>query len=224
MVGENISRHGPTVKGLWLQWDSLQLREDLITRKWKSPDGKSLVYQIIVPNSCKESVLQELHDSRGRGHFGVNRTLARVRDRFYWINCRKDVEEWCKRCDRCSSKEGPRTRSKGAMMQYISGSPWERVAVDITGPFPRTEFGNKYLMVAIDYFLKWPEVVPLPNQEAVTVAEALITNVIATFGDSHWPRQKLWIRCLEAINDCSGNKKHSNDTTAPSVRWNGRET
>jgi len=42
-------------------------------------------------------------------------------------------------------------------MQYISGSPWERVAVDIAaGPFPRTESGNKYLMVAMDYFSKWP--------------------------------------------------------------------
>jgi len=148
-------------------YESLQLRDDLITRKWESPDGKSLVYQTIEPNSCKESVLQDLHDSRGGGHR---------------INCRKDVEEWCKRCDLCSSKKGPRTRSKGAMMQYISGSPWERVAVDIAAPFPRTESGKKYLMVAMDYFSKWPEVVPLSNQEAVTVAEALITNVIANHG------------------------------------------
>jgi len=30
---QEISRYGPTVKGYWLQWDSLQLRDDLITRK-----------------------------------------------------------------------------------------------------------------------------------------------------------------------------------------------
>ncbi|KAJ8912305.1 hypothetical protein NQ315_017338 [Exocentrus adspersus] len=94
---QEISRHGPTVKGYWLQWDSLCLRDDLITRKWESPDGKATVYQTIVPVSCVDKILRELHDSRAGGHFGVNRTLARVRDRYYWINCRRSVEEWCKR-------------------------------------------------------------------------------------------------------------------------------
>ena len=68
------------------------------------------------------------------------------------------------------------------MKQYLSGAPWERIAVDISGPFPTTESGNKYIMVAMDYFSKWPEVVPMPNQEAVTVAEALVENVIARHG------------------------------------------
>ncbi|KAJ8915715.1 hypothetical protein NQ315_000649 [Exocentrus adspersus] len=47
---QEISRHGPTVKGYWLQWDSLCLRDDLITRIWESPDGKATVYQTIVPS------------------------------------------------------------------------------------------------------------------------------------------------------------------------------
>jgi len=53
------------------------MRDDLITRKWESSDGKRFVYLTIVPNSYKENVLRELHDSRG----GVNQTLARIRDR-----------------------------------------------------------------------------------------------------------------------------------------------
>ncbi|KAJ8943520.1 hypothetical protein NQ318_023030 [Aromia moschata] len=68
------------------------------------------------------------------------------------------------------------------MVQYLSGAPFERVAVDILGPLPVTDRGNKYLMVVMDYFSKWPEAVPLPNQEAETVAEAFIENVIARHG------------------------------------------
>lgn len=34
----------------------------------------------------------------------------------------------------------------------------EHVAVDILGPFPVTERGNCYILVAMDYFTKWPEV------------------------------------------------------------------
>ncbi|KAJ8933461.1 hypothetical protein NQ318_011284 [Aromia moschata] len=59
----------------------------------------------------------------------------------------EDVEEWCKRCDVCSAKKGPKTRIRRKMVQYLSGAPFERVAVDILGPLSVTDRGNKYLMV-----------------------------------------------------------------------------
>jgi hypothetical protein len=34
----------------------------------------------------------------------------------------------------------------------------------------------------MDYFIKWPEVYAIPNQEALTVAEALVTNFFCRFG------------------------------------------
>ncbi|KAJ8952348.1 hypothetical protein NQ318_017242, partial [Aromia moschata] len=179
---QEVSRYGTTIKGYWAQWSSLCLRDGLLHRKWESPDGVSAVYQLVLPKARIHQVLEELHSSPSGGHFGVTRTLARVRDRFYWVNCRRDVEEWCKRCDLCSAKKGPKTRSRGKMVQYLSGAPFERVAVDILGPLPVTDRGNKYLMVVMDYFSKWPEAVPLPNQEAETVAEAFIENVIARHG------------------------------------------
>ena len=58
----------------------------------------------------------------------------------------------------------------------------ERIAIDILGPLPLTESGNKYLLVVMDYFTKWPEVYPLPNQTAVTVAEILVKNFFCRFG------------------------------------------
>ncbi|KAJ8953824.1 hypothetical protein NQ318_006674 [Aromia moschata] len=90
---QEVSRYGTTIKGYWAQWNSLCLRDGLLHRKWKSPDGVSAVYQLVLPKARIHQVLEELHSSPTGGHFGVTRTLARVRDRFYWINCRRDVEE-----------------------------------------------------------------------------------------------------------------------------------
>ena len=42
--------------------------------------------------------------------------------------------------------------------------------------------GNKYILIAADYFTKWVETYPLVNQEAVTVAEVLIREFISRFG------------------------------------------
>ncbi|KAJ8962691.1 hypothetical protein NQ318_001088 [Aromia moschata] len=92
---QEVSRYGTTIKGYWAQWNSLCLRDGLLHRKWESPDGVSAVYQLVLPKARIHQVLEELHNSPTGGHFGVTRTLARVRDRFYWVNCRRDVEECC---------------------------------------------------------------------------------------------------------------------------------
>jgi hypothetical protein len=68
------------------------------------------------------------------------------------------------------------------MHQYNLGAPFERIAIDVGGPFPRSGQGNRYLLIAMDYFTKWPEVYAIPNQEASTVAEALVTNFFCRFG------------------------------------------
>lgn len=68
------------------------------------------------------------------------------------------------------------------MRQYNVGSPLERVAIDVAGPFPETDAGNKYILVAMDYFTKWTEAYAIPNQEAVTIAKVLVTEFFSRFG------------------------------------------
>ena len=134
--------------------------------------------QLVVPATRIKKVLLEMHNGSGT-HFEINKTLSTVRERFYWVHCREDEESWCKNL--CGS-QGPRTRANGPMQQYNVGSPFERVAVDIAGPFPVTEDGNKYIMVVSDYFSKWPKAYAIPNQEVTTVAKMLIDNWISRFG------------------------------------------
>jgi hypothetical protein len=110
------------------------------------------------------------------GHLGVNKTLDKVRQRYYWLHSRNDVERWCLECDTCAASRGPRNRDRGLMHQYNVGAPFERVAIDIGGPFPRSDRGNRYLLISMDYFTKWPEFYAIPDQEASTVADALLTD------------------------------------------------
>ena len=73
-------------------------------------------------------------------------------------------------------------KTKAPLGKYVVGAPMERIAIDILGPLPLSESGNKYLLVAMDYFTKWPEVYPLPTQTAVAVAEVLVRNFFCRFG------------------------------------------
>jgi hypothetical protein len=63
------------------------------------------------------------------------------------------------------------------MHQYNFGAPFERMAINVAGPFQRSDKENRYLLIAMDCSTKWPKACAIPNQEASTLAEALVTNL-----------------------------------------------
>jgi hypothetical protein len=68
------------------------------------------------------------------------------------------------------------------MQKYTVGEPMERVALDVSGPWPLSESGNKYILVVTDHLTRWSEAFPIPDQEAKTIAEVFITQFVARFG------------------------------------------
>jgi hypothetical protein len=49
--------------------------------------------------------------------------------------------------------------------------PFKKITINVAGSFPRSNQGNQYLLIAMDYFTKWPEAYAIPN---FTVVEALV--------------------------------------------------
>ena len=52
--------------------------------------------------------------------------------------------------------------------------------MDIVGPLVRSEKGNRFILVACDYWTKYPEAIPLKTVDAETVANALIDIISRT--------------------------------------------
>ena len=52
------------------------------------------------------------------------------------------------------------------------------------GPLPLSN-GNKHILVIADHFTRWYEAIPLPDQTAVTTANALVDHCISHFGCPH---------------------------------------
>lgn len=57
----------------------------------------------------------------------------------------------------------------------------QTVAVNIIGPLPESPSDNLYVLVAGDYFTRYMEVYPIPNQEAITVAKKLTDELFLRF-------------------------------------------
>jgi len=60
--------------------------------------------------------------------------------------------------------------------------PFEKLQMDILGPFRSSVSRNRYLLVIVDCFTKWMESFPLKNVRASTIAEVFVNQVISRHG------------------------------------------
>ena len=199
-----ISIEGTRFKTYWAQWDNLLVKEGILYMGKvanNAVDDESITEQVphsedgrirspsqrkecnetgahqrlIVPNEWHSEILHQLHSVKTAGHLGIAKTLQRVGQRYYWVGYVDDVKSYVKNCPQCTCKQKPKPNAP--MKLYQTGAPMERIALDILGPLPETEYGNKYILCIGDYFTKWVEAIPLPDQEAKTVADALISTI-----------------------------------------------
>eukprot|EP00731_Ephydatia_muelleri_P023001 Em0015g584a len=163
-------------------WDHLLLRNGLLYRKCIDRKHPSRVqYQLVVPPKLRSQVLKEIHEGAMGGHLGEEKTLQKLKDRFYWPGHWKSVQEWCRTCPACSQRKTPTSKNLALLQSVAVSSPMQMVAIDILGPLPVTLAGNKYILVAADYFSKWIEAYAIPNQEATTIARKLLDEMFCRF-------------------------------------------
>ena len=177
-----VSPSSSAVKAYWSSWDLLEVHNGVVYRRWVSNRGDTHRLLLILPRSLRDEIFYELHSAKTAAHFGIFKTKWKIRQRYYWYGATADIRAMIRQCDVCAARKSHGRKRRGQLQQYIVGSPLDRVALDIIGPFPTTERNNRWILVVGDYFTKWVEAYPIPNQEATTVAEKLTNEFVTRFG------------------------------------------
>jgi transposase InsO family protein len=180
-VWSEVSAGSSALKTYWAQWESLVVYHSLLCRELCLA-GKKTRKQVLVPAGLQDTVLDECHNAVTAGHMGIRRTLAGVRTRFFWPKLRDAIQKWISRCAVCASRKPSLKKRRGPLQRYMVGEPMERVALDVSGPWPLSESGNKYILVVTDHLTRWSEAYPIADQEARTISEVFVTQFIARFG------------------------------------------
>ena len=180
---EEAASLSPALRSYWLNFECLRIVDGLIYLRWEdSKSPKSPILKLLVPVKLRRKILQLCHDAIFSGHFGVRKTISRVRQRFHWYGLRADVKQHIRVCEVCCQNKLPLRKYRAAMANFRVGAPMDRVGIDLLGPLPLTKDGNKYLLVLVDYFTRWVEAFPLPDQTAETVARSFIHEFVCHFG------------------------------------------
>lgn len=151
-------------RSLYKQWDRIDIINNSLYRKWfkigEAETHSQMVFQYIVPEHQRKSILEKAHDIALSGHLGVEKTLERLRDKFYWPGWEKHTRDYIKSCMICQQIKLSKINNAAAMQPITTSRPLEIVTMDIAGPLPKTTSQNVYLLVICDHFTNGSKFIP----------------------------------------------------------------
>ncbi|KAL4303704.1 hypothetical protein GQ457_10G009060 [Hibiscus cannabinus] len=134
------------------------------------------------PEEEQQKILEQCHSAPYGGHFGWNRTAAKVlQSGFYWPTLHKDAQLFCQQCDRCQRTGNISKRNEMPLQNILEVELFDVWGIDFMGPFP-SSFGNLYILLAVDYVSKWVEAVATTHNDAKTVQRFIKKNIFTRFG------------------------------------------
>uniref|UniRef100_A0A8C7YML0 Gypsy retrotransposon integrase-like protein 1 n=1 Tax=Oryzias sinensis TaxID=183150 RepID=A0A8C7YML0_9TELE len=167
----------PDITLLWRERPRLKLREGLLYRLRKVPNGTENK-QLLLPERYRTSVMKSLHDDCG--HLGVEKTSELIKDRFYWPRMNADVDQYIKTCGRCISRKTLPQRSS-PLNQITSNGPLDLVCIDFLQIEPDNK-GIQNVLVITDHFTRYAQAFPTKDQKSVTVAKVLWEKYFVHYG------------------------------------------
>ena len=71
----------------------------LLYRSYMCQDGETK--QLILPLCLRTKIMSIAHEGLLGGHLGIEKTLAKIRQEFYWPGIGAEVRRFCQSCDIC---------------------------------------------------------------------------------------------------------------------------
>ena len=169
---------GVTVSEFKKVRDQLVMGDELLCRNVKLP-LEGTVSVPVIPKSLEDDVLHAAHVNSG--HASWETMYRMLRCRCYFPHLASACQQYVSQCARCAAanpRQGPTVPPTRA---DIPGRPWGEVAIDVLELGPDQSARYHCVLVCIDVFTKWLEVVPLRRHDGPSVAAAF-TSICRRWG------------------------------------------
>ena len=111
---------------------------------------------LVIPSNLRAAVISSLH----YGHPGRDVMLRNVAD-IWWPKTHREVVNTARYCEECNAagknvKVLQKQSEFGKIPESLESN--EETASDFAGPFQNAKHGKQYLLVSLDKFTAWPDV------------------------------------------------------------------
>lgn len=141
-------------------------------------DGRKLLF--VMPKAMRKTLCVKFHDMQG--HFSVDRTVARIKELYWFPQMKRYVKQHIQGCFECLLAKVPGGKKPGLLHSIPPGKrPFEVVHLDHVGPFVRSGRRNQWILVLIDNLTKFVKLYPVRDTSTKSVLRCL-QSFITEFG------------------------------------------
>ena len=150
----------------------------------RSPDGMLL---LCLDHASADQVMREVHAGVCGPHMGGHMLKRKImKTSYFWLTMETDCCQFVQRCPECQMHRDLIHVPPSELHALTSPWPFSVWGIDIIGKIsPKSPNGNEYILVAIDYFIKWMEVASYARLTTVRAAKFTISHIICQYGVPH---------------------------------------
>ncbi|KAJ0836439.1 putative nucleotidyltransferase, Ribonuclease H [Helianthus annuus] len=129
------------------------------------------------------TVLAMSHSSPEGGHFGFHKTLAKVKQSFWWVGMKEYIKKFIRECQVCQRSKADSLKPAGLLQPLpVPERVWEDISMDFVEGLPVSN-GFSVVMVVVDRLSKYAHFIPLRHPfTAAGVAREFVSQVVRLHG------------------------------------------
>ncbi|KAG1394856.1 hypothetical protein G6F58_012053 [Rhizopus delemar] len=129
----------------------------------------------------RQDILMQVHN--GHGHYGQEATWSRLYKQYWWPTAYEEVKEYVRSCHECQMLSN--VPNKVALHGNVPVNHlFERFAIDYIGPFPMMKKKNKYILLAVECYSRWPVAKAVKYANSTTTVDFMYNELFTVFGAS----------------------------------------
>ena len=133
--------------------------------------------RLLLPQQFRNQVIDRAHKEVGHLSYA---TVTRIAEAYVWPLMRQAVRNRIAKCPTCCVHSRRTDKVAPGEVLYATG-PMSLLGMDLIGPLPLSNNGNRYILTIIDHSSLWAEAYPLPDKTNKSVWTAFANHYLPRF-------------------------------------------
>lgn len=136
--------------------------------------------KIWIPKERRQEMIRYAH--RLLSHAGTEKVIKYIGNFYDMEKLRESVTEIMKNCEACQRNKVVTIKTKEETIQLSATEPFEKIYIDICGPFKETFRKKRYILAIIDQFSRYISLTAIGRQDEETIRRVVNEKWILRFG------------------------------------------